>query len=116
VVWIGAAALAAIFVLAGTAKLSDHEGEMSRQFAAWGYPDWFRYVVAVAELAGAALLLAPRVAWVGAAALAVVMVGAVWTHLAHNQTGEVAVPVLLLCSLLTLIYLRWPRGANPPPK
>lgn len=69
----------------------------SEKFEDWGYPSWFRFVVGSGELLGAVLLLLPRLRFLGATALVVILVGAVLTHIANqNPLGEsVAAPVCL---------------------
>ena len=81
-------------------------------FAKYGYPDWVRLVVGVTEVVAAVLLLVPRLAWVGAAAIAVIMVGATYTHLVLGSgEGANAVVTLSLLAVASFIaYARWPRA------
>jgi uncharacterized membrane protein YphA (DoxX/SURF4 family) len=111
VVWVLSVLVAALFAFAGAAKF--FVPEMAAKFHEWGYPDWFHYVVGAAELGGAVLLLVPRAAWIGAAVLALIMAGAVWTLVTHNQAEQVPVPAVTLVVLLVLVYLRRPRAAAP---
>src|SRR5438874_1958335 len=57
------------FALIGGAKLLGEQQQVDN-FIHWGYPTWFLMLVGVAEVAGALLLLVPRVATIGAALLA----------------------------------------------
>ena len=65
--------LALSFIAGAVAKFAPGEtfaGEpYSEQFADWGYPSWFRFVVGSGELVGAVLLLIPRRRFLGAALL-----------------------------------------------
>jgi uncharacterized membrane protein YphA (DoxX/SURF4 family) len=71
-------------------------------FARWGYPPGFHFVIGGIEAAAGACLLVPRLSSYAAAALAVVMIGASLTHAVHGETARVFGPVphfLLLCLL-----------------
>lgn len=87
--------LAFVFALSGAAKLAGLDFEV-QAFVRWGYPLWFMVAVGAAEVAGAAALLTRRLAALAAAALAVLMLGAVWTHLLHAEWGMLAVAVTIL--------------------
>lgn len=94
-IWVVTALLAAVFMMAGGAKLSGHP-EMVANFARWGYPAWFRVALGGAEVALALLLLVPRTAWLGAAGIVVVMVGATYTHaIIEGKFGPAAFTVVL---------------------
>ena len=86
VLWILVVLLAASFVPTGIGKFTDPG--WSQQFAAWGYPAWFRPVVGIVEIAAAVLLLVPRIATPAAGTLVVVMTGALLTHLVHGNHPE----------------------------
>ena len=78
------------------------------RFNRWGYPHDFYLVVGVAELAGAALLLIPKLSKFGAGLLSVIMVGAAGTHLLHHEP-QVATTLILLAPLGTVFCLRLSR-------
>jgi hypothetical protein len=66
---------------------------------------------------GAVLLLVPRVAWVGAMLLAVILVGlmGVWAYV--GDWSQLVVPAMFLVSVASLAYIRRPRSPTPaPPK
>ncbi|MGH8621506.1 MAG: DoxX family protein, partial [Burkholderiales bacterium] len=63
-VWIPALLLVAIFVPQGWAKFNDSSG-WAVAFRHWGYPDWFRITIGVAELSAAVLLVSGRFAAFG---------------------------------------------------
>ncbi len=79
-----------------------------RDFHRWGYPDWFRIVVGIAELTSMALLLIPRFASYGASLFAVVMLGAMFTHYTHNETSRLPFNLFLLTLSLVIVLARGP--------
>ena len=74
-VWVATVLCALMFVFAGTMGLVNYEGKASEGMAKFGYPDWFRILIGVLELAGGLLLLLPRFAWIGSSTLVVIMIG-----------------------------------------
>ena len=89
--------LAAIFVLAGVVKLAGVK-MMKDNFTKYGYPDWFRSLIGLGEVAGAVVLLFPSVALLAATGFAIVMVGAVVTHVMSKE-APMAVPAVVLLAL-----------------
>ncbi len=110
VFWLIALFLALVCLRSGLMKMPNVPGEQFwiRDFQRWGYPDWFRLVVGVAELVSCALLLVPRVAGYGAAIFAVVMLGAIFTHATHNESSRLPFNFLLLTLSLIIIFARQP--------
>jgi len=98
--------VAAAFLFAGGAKLVGGP-QMVAAFDKIGVGQWFRYLTGTLEVAGAIGLLIPGLAFYGAALLAVVMVGAVITHLAILG-GSPAGAIVLLIVTGTVAYLRRP--------
>ena len=98
--------LAILFLLAGGGKLSGAAYAV-QSFAHFGYPDWFRLVIGVAEIAGAVTLLVPRLAFYSATGLGVVMIGAAYSHL---MLGEVVSAVPPLACLAALAFIGYARG------
>ena len=84
-----------------------------RDFHRWGYPDWFRLVVGIAELISMLLLLVPRLASYGASLFAVVMLGAIFTHATHNETSRLPFNLLLLTLSLVILFARRPSFLKP---
>ena len=103
--------LAVLYLMSGVPKLAGVE-QIVKEFAKWGYPGWFRLVVGTVEVASAVLLLIPRVAFFGASALAVIMIGAIHTHVFRgtNEAGMAVVPLLLLVFLAIVGYARRPAS------
>jgi putative oxidoreductase len=78
--WVVQGLTAAFFVLAAVPKLAG-AALMVQLFDDIGVGQWFRYVVAILEIAGAIGLLIPRLSGLAALGLVGFMVGAVATHL-----------------------------------
>ena len=90
-------------------KLTGAE-EMVALFEAIGIGQWFRYVTAVIQIAGAGLIVVPRLASIGALVLASTMGGAALTHL-FVIGGSAVVPLVLFALLLGLAWARRDRLA-----
>ena len=86
-----------------------------RDFHRWGYPDWFRIAVGIAELTSMVLLLVPRFASYGASLFAAVMLGAMFTHYTHDESSRLPFNLLLLTLSLVILFVRRPsiRGQKP---
>ncbi len=104
--WVLSALLAALFALAGATKLAGAQSHIEH-FTKWGYPDWLRIVVGLAEGLGAVGLFVRRLRPYAAMGLSIVMGGAVYTHLAHQEWGESTAPLILLGLLLLVGISSW---------
>jgi uncharacterized membrane protein YphA (DoxX/SURF4 family) len=93
--WVVQILLALAFLGASSGKLLGRP-EMVGLFEAIGIGQWFRYVTGLLEAAGAVLVVVPRTKAFGAALLAMVMVGAVLTHLFILHNAPTAPAVLLV--------------------
>lgn len=102
--WLAALLSAVIFLASATAKLT---GMMTGQFEAWGYAPSFAIVIGVLELFGALGLLLPRTSGWAALGLSVLMLGAIMTHLSHQEHVAALLPAGVL-ALLGLVL--WGRG------
>lgn len=91
--------LAAIFLMAGWAKLSGNP-MMVQVFATVGLGQWFRYLTGGLEVAGGMGLLNHHTSGPAAAGLAAIMVGAVLTHQVLLGGGATMPLVLLVFNLL----------------
>ena len=102
--WILQVAVAAVVVVSAVPKLAGVP-MFVQMFDVLGLGQWFRYLTALLELGGSALLLVPGLAGIGSLVLATVMVGA---FLAHTLIlGGSAVPALvLLAATLTIAWFR----------
>jgi uncharacterized membrane protein YphA (DoxX/SURF4 family) len=106
--WVLQGLAAAAFLAAGGSKLAAAP-EIVEMFAKLGAGQWFRYLTGVLEVLGAVALLVPRTAFYGAVLLAVVMAGAIVTHLA--VLGGSPIPALVLLVIVgTIAWLRRPTA------
>ena len=98
--------VALAFLAAGGAKLAG-VAAMVQMFDKIGLGQWFRYLTGLLEVTGAIGLLIPRYAFYAGILLALVMVGAVITHL--TVIGGSPLPAVALLALSgTIAYLRKP--------
>lgn len=104
--WTVTALLSLLFLIAGLPKLVGVDAVMS-QFSDWGFSPAFMVIVGVVEIVGAVLLLFPTTASIAAAALAVVMVGAIVTH---AMAGELIMTIVPILMLLGLGWVGWTRA------
>ena len=107
IVWTLTIVAAAMFLLAGTLKLTGLPMEV-QLFSAVGIGQWFRYVTGSLEVLGALLLIVPGKTAFGAVLLACVMAGAVVAHLTVLHTAPTA--PLVLFALTALIA--WGRRSQ----
>ena len=98
--------LAMGYALAGIGKLTGAANEM---FVGWGYPTWFAIVIGVLEIVGALLLLFPKTTRIAIVGLTVIMLGAVYTHLANGEAIQVLRPAVFLGMLWSV----WISRSNP---
>ena len=103
--WTLTVLMAGLFLMAGATKLGGAPSQAS-SFARWGYPEWFIYVVGLAEAGGAVGLLIPRLAGFAAIVLGAVMIGASVTHFVYEEWSAVPIPLVLLFLLLPIAYSR----------
>src|SRR5437762_5306142 len=94
IVWTLTIVAAAMFLLAGSLKLTGVPMEV-QLFSAIGIGQWFRYVTGSLEVGAAIGLFVPALAPLAALLLAVVMVGAILTHL-FIVGGSPLIPIALL--------------------
>ncbi|SNR49457.1 DoxX-like family protein [Haloechinothrix alba] len=115
--WVVQIITAAGFGLAASAKLAG-DPAVVETFDAIGFGDWFRYLIAVLEIAGAVALLVPLLAGLAGLAFVGLMVGAVLVHLVVLGEGVAAAfPLLVLAAILAVARRRrtaelvaWVRG------
>jgi hypothetical protein len=88
-----------IFVGAAVQKLT---GKVAPNWERWGYPRHVMYATAVAELAALALFWWPGCELVGAAALGLVLLGALATLFRHRE-GRSHIAFTALTLLLVLL-------------
>jgi uncharacterized membrane protein YphA (DoxX/SURF4 family) len=98
------AALCAFFVFAALKNLSG-DPTMAQDFTRWGYAPWFRMAVAAAQLVGAVCLLVPALRLAGVIVLAVILLGAVATHLMHDPPLTALTPAVFLAPLTLVAFV-----------
>ena len=96
--------VAGMFLMSGSVKLMAHP-MMIALFQQIGLGQWFRIFTGTLEVVGAVLVLIPATALLGALALAVVMIGAIITHL-FVVGGSPLMPIVLLASTLAIAFVR----------
>lgn len=101
--WIITLFLAWVFLRQGYAKFLDDSG-WARAFRVWHYPDWFRILIGIVEVAAAVLLFARRLALIGAVMIMIVMLGGMATHVYWGQPRQVTSEVMPFV-LATLVAL-----------
>ncbi|NBE99945.1 DoxX family protein [Nonomuraea sp. KC401] len=103
--WILQVVVAGFFLMSAMGKFSNVEPAKST-FEAIGFGDWFRNLVAVLEVAGAAALFVPRLAGPAGLALAGLMVGATLTE-SFVSGGGVVMPLATLVLCAVIAWGRW---------
>jgi putative oxidoreductase len=98
--------LGLLFVVAGFVKLSGM-GFMVELFTSLGFGQWLRYVTALVELTGGVLLVAGRLEYLAALALAVIMVGATAASIVVFDRSPIP-PALTFVALLVLAWKHHP--------
>lgn len=95
VIKVGSILLGLAFIMSGGMKLTG-PAEMAANFAHWGYPVWFMYVIGALEVAGGIGLMIPSLAGLAATGLVAIMLGAVFTHVRAGEWGAIVPPAVLL--------------------
>lgn len=92
---------------AGIGKFQDAAGWQHWFVEVWGYPVWFRALIGGVEMAGAVLLLWPRVASYAAGGLIIVMIGALVTVTTKPTDLSWVDPLLNSVLLMIVLAGRW---------
>ena len=85
--------LALLFLLNGGMKVF---GMMVDEFALWGYPAWFQYVIGVVEVLAGVGFLRRATRFPAAAVVVVIMLGAIYTLVRAGAAAQAAVPAVAL--------------------
>jgi uncharacterized membrane protein YphA (DoxX/SURF4 family) len=104
--WVPTLFLIWVFTQQGAAKFSSTSG-WARAFAFWHFPVWFRILIGCLEVGAALLLLTRRTAPIGAGIIAVVMLGAMGTHIFTGRPAQVTSEVVPLTLSLIVLIGRW---------
>lgn len=98
-----------LFIAAAVPKLGGGYSFFSERFQEWGYPGWFELAVGIAEVVSAIFLIIPATAFYAAGVLAVIMLGAIYTHLALGVAAYAILPAIMLCAVGIIGWVRRPR-------
>jgi putative oxidoreductase len=109
--WIVSILLAAMFLAAGGPKLLFLD-KVKPMFVHYGYPAWFAGLIGSCEVLGAIGLLIPRLAGLAAAGLSIIMVGATYTHVSHQEYTNAITPLVLLVLLVGVAYMRFGQARS----
>ncbi|HXW14978.1 MAG TPA: DoxX family protein [Terriglobia bacterium] len=110
--WVLQAFLAAVFLLFGASKFSEHVAFWVQLFARIGIGQWFRYFTGGLEVICGVLLLIPKTSAIAAGLLACTMVGAIFVHLFILHDGSAW--VFSGFPLLILVAIAWKRRPDFP--
>ena len=95
--------ISVVFVGAAVHKFT---GKAAPNWERWGYSRQFMYATAIAELVGVALFWWPGLELVGAAGLALVLLGALGTQIRHREgPSHVALAALTLFLIMVQLYV-----------
>ena len=82
---------------------------MREEFAAYGLPEWFRYVIGTLKVGSALCLIAglwlPFLVFPSALLIAILMLGALAMHLKIRDPLKKSVPALVMLALTIVICL-----------
>ena len=106
--WVLQALLAALFLMAGGAKLAGPD-QVVQQFDIIGMGQWLRYLTGALEVIAAILLVIPGRSGYGALLVACIMVGATAVHLFVLQDSPIA-PLVLLALAAVIVWARLVRA------
>jgi len=99
-----------VFAAAAVQKFT---GKVAPAWERWGFPRQVMYATGFAELVGVVLLWWPGLQFVGAAALALVLLGALTTLLRHHESAShIALPALTLIAVLAILFLSYPESGT----
>lgn len=97
--------LALLFAAVGFSKIwGPSATRWSARFLNWGYPAGSQYVVGAVEIIGGLALFLPRSRKPAAGCIALVMAGALCTHLIHGELPRVVAPLILGMLALLLFF------------
>jgi hypothetical protein len=94
-----------ITVIFAGAALQKFTGSVTPNWDRWGYSRRFMYAAGVAEVAALAVFWWPGLELVGAAGLALVLLGALTTLIRHREgASHIALPALTLLVVIAQLY------------
>ena len=105
--------LALIFIASGSAKLFGLDFEL-QAFERWGYPLWFMYLTGLLEVVGGLAIAANILRKFAALGVTVLMIGAIGTHVLHQEWPMLAVASSIF--IMGVVYTRhlWKAEGKSP--
>jgi putative oxidoreductase len=103
--WVVSALLAVMFLFSGGMKLM-HPDQVKPMFVKYGYAAWFATFIGVCEALGGLGLLISQLAALAAGGLAIIMAGAVYTHVSHQEYQHGMIPLVLMVLLIGVCWAR----------
>ncbi len=113
IVWILAGLLAFAFFGSGVTKLIGAEIQV-KNFDSWGYPQWLRYPIGLAEIAFAVGLLLAKYRTYTIYAIYFWAIVAIITHFQAGQVSMIGGPIIFAV-LNTLLLWRWKKTGKHQP-
>lgn len=107
-IWALTMVLALIYVMAGVPKVGAFDFIAARFEEVWGYPEWFRTLIGGLEFIGGIFLIIPATAFYAASMLGIIMLGAIYTHLALGNPLFTPIPAICFILLMVVAYVRRP--------
>ena len=104
--WIVSGLLAAMFLFSGCMKLL-HLDAVKPMFVKYGYAPWFATFIGTCETLGGIGVLIPQLAGLAASGLTIIMAGAVYTHLSHQENSHALVPLVLMLMCAWVAFVRF---------
>jgi putative oxidoreductase len=100
--------LVLMFLMAGMGKISGSKMHVEG-FKHWGYPQWFRIVTGIVELAGVATLIIgywePSWVAIGALILGITGIGGILTHMRVKDSFKDTFMILLLAIFSIVLFV-----------
>jgi uncharacterized membrane protein YphA (DoxX/SURF4 family) len=98
-----------LFMMNGFFKVSGAQQYVA-MFQGYGYAGWFRVLIGIVELAAGVGVMFRKTFFPAAVLLAIVLIGAVGTHITHAEFAMLPMPVVLIVILAVAFARR--RSAN----
>lgn len=105
--WIVQVLVAGLFMMMAVPKLMS-DPETVANFTRWGMPEKIYLVIGTFEVLGAIGLLIPRTSAYAAIGLILIMFGALFTHISHNEMMMALMPIMVMLMLAFVAYVRNP--------
>ena len=103
--WVVSIGAGAAMTLAGASKFLASEMWVTN-FASWGYPAVFSYLIGVLEVVGGLSVFVPRFATYGASLVAAIMIGAAATLIMNPGEMGPTVPLINIVLFAGIAYFR----------